>query len=855
MVRQWQIILCTLLAWGPVFSQSDNIISGKLIDSFENQAKNSRPLLIYLQTSKSIYETGEDLWFKAYVLDAQYLIPSDTDHTLYVQLIREENNKAVWEERYRINQGFANGQVYLPESLEEGDYLLAAYSSHSFYNRPEKFFAFRKIRIKEHIVPQLLIDHEFSKRAYSNHDAITLDLTIQTKQRDTASYADIDAQLWQGDRILRSLHTKTNKYGKTRLAFSRRDTIKGLRVKLKARYEGKEQSLILKVPAVRGKIIRFSMFPEGGNIVSGVESKIAFKTVNDAGEPVHVKGILYSNGDSLLSFESLHAGMGSFCFIPDSNKNYSIKLFEPSIDSVFLLPEIKKGGLSMELTDRNKDVLIFKIAQDSSSIKQRIYLRLQMRGLVYSAGTGIVKNKLLIKIPLDAIPQGIAEVTLFNKDLYPVAERLVYVNMDKKLYVDAKLSEKTYNTRDQATLRIKVTDSEGNPVSAHLGVSVFDRLYNIPNDPETIITHTYLSGQIKGKIYDPGYYFDMKNTDREEALDLLLLTQGWRRYVWNEENLVDIKGKEIIFDGTKGLVINDKKRKKNHSPSTYAMIFTPDTEGESILLKPDLSGAFTVTVEDLEMSRGQYLYIKPVGPSKEKLHIDMDHPWSTINNIRVKKSFCYPIPGKEKSGMKNQGSFSIGPNTILLEEVKVKGKKTTTIRDKYMGKLDSLAKVNTPTNDYVCPYGGLNCPMHANNKDNTKPVEGGRYHIIFGAKLRDDGNWTYQSESTIIYHYPQLTDEEILKLNNLSRIKGYYGHKEFYQPDYNKDTVRDPLPDFRNTLLWNPSVITDKNGEATVRFFCSDLNTEFAGVIEGVGGTGLLGRKSFEFYVRKREKE
>ena len=76
-----------------------------------------------------------------------------------------------------------------------------------------------------------------------------------------------------------------------------------------------------------------------------------------------------------------------------------------------------------------------------------------------------------------------------------------------------------------------MTDGNGVPVKTNLGLSVFDKAYINPADPVNILTHCYLSSQIRGKIYNPLYYFDEKNKDRMQAMDLLLLTQGWRRYV------------------------------------------------------------------------------------------------------------------------------------------------------------------------------------------------------------------------------------------------------------------------------------------------------------------------------------
>ena len=100
-----------------------------------------------LQTSKGIYETEEDLWFKAYVLDSRNLQPSYLSKILFLQLIHEESNETVWQEKYEIVSGFVDGHLYLPDSLKAGPYNLVAYSAHSFYNTAQEHHAIRRLKI------------------------------------------------------------------------------------------------------------------------------------------------------------------------------------------------------------------------------------------------------------------------------------------------------------------------------------------------------------------------------------------------------------------------------------------------------------------------------------------------------------------------------------------------------------------------------------------------------------------------------------------------------------------------------------------------------------------------------------
>jgi len=168
-----------------------------------------------------------------------------------------------------------------------------------------------------------------------------------------------------------------------------------------------------------------------------------------------------------------------------------------------------------------------------------------------------------------------------------------------------------------------------------------------------------------------------------------------------------------------------------------------------------------------------------------------------------------------------------------------------------MGTLDSLAShglgalTGTAPGDYVCMNGIWNCKNHTRfDSGSTDPIPGKRYYDSNG--LPHVARYLHPDQG--------LTEEELLKKFNLSRVKAYYSTREFYKPNYDQKTEEVFIPDFRNTLLWEPSVITNEKGEATLSFYCSDINTDFVGRIEGVGGDGLLGTGYFNFKVRKLNK-
>lgn len=729
--------------------------------------------LIYLQTSKGIYETGEDLWFKAYQLNSQSFAFSNQSQTLYLQMINNKDS-IVWQEKYPVENGMVFGHVYVGEKLADGDYFLEAYTRHSFYNDTTGILSSRKVRIVKNIA------------------------------HDNQQSEDV----------------------------------------------GKDS-------------LRFDVFPEGGNLISGLPSRVAFKATNGKGFPVEVKGALYQDDAPVTLLESSHDGMGVFFFTPDTEKKYRIELED---GACYSLPEIYPQGMTLSLSKQDKKNLEFFISQTEGSPAQEVSLVGQVRGMICCVAKGVLKDRLKIKMPLsEFFYQGIAEFTLFNGDMQPVAERLVYVHPEKKLQINIEPDKKTYALREKATLKIKVTDGNGVPVKTNLGLSVFDKAYINPADPGNILTHCYLSSQIRGKIHNPFYYFDEKNSDRKEALDLLLLTQGWRRYVWNVVE-PDYQGEPFLTDEINGIQTLQSKKKDKQNEGAEQLIQIFGAEGNSQFIWTDSTGHFMIDPDKMKALQGGYVYLKPMLSKEFKPTLELVDYFPLIDSIKKNRHHHYPIA--ELSYHKKEQILDLpvisSDSTILLNEVTITAKGHKPFRDKMMGRLDSLAQVNL--GPWVCKHGWLEnykegythhydpryCPCVVDDGEpRTAPVIGKQYTIMkaeyytCGAK----GGWCFKplDRQTITYQGVLYTEEELLRMNNLWRTKGYYRKREFYQPD--EVDIHLSTPDARNTLLWQPSILTNEKGEAEVSFYCSDINTGFTGVVEGIDGVGLLGSGTCEFRV------
>lgn len=446
--------------------------------------------------------------------------------------------------------------------------------------------------------------------------------------------------------------------------------------------------------------------------------------------------------------------------------------------------------------------------------------------------------------------------------MQPVAERLVYVHPQKRLYITAEPAKTSFAIREKASIKIKATDEEGKPVRANLGISVYDQAYNNPADPVNILAYCYLSSQIRGRICNPTYYFDEKNSDRKEALDLLLLTQGWRRYVWNAVE-PDYQGQPFLTDEINGIqtLKSKKKAKQNEGAEQLIQIF--GAKGNSQFIWTDSTGHFMVDPDKMKALQGGYVYLKPMLSKEFKPTLELVDYFPLIDSIKKKRPYYYPIA--ELSHHKREQLLDLpvigSDSTILLSEVTITAKGHKPFRDKMMGRLDSVAQMDLATgwvcecqknipflNDYLPGY--THHIYHtASYKGKKFPPVNGKTYLLIKYVAQASGVYV-EDQKQIVYRGPIYSDEELLKMNNLWRTKGYYGKREFYQPD--EIDMQLSTPDARNTLLWAPSVITDEKGEAEVHFYCSDINTGFIGVVEGVDGDRLVGTTKCEFRVLRK---
>lgn len=358
----------------------------------------------------------------------------------------------------------------------------------------------------------------------------------------------------------------------------------------------------------------------------------------------------------------------------------------------------------------------------------------------------------------------------------------------KRLRVNISGIKPAYASKELVTLTIRTTDETGKPMPAVISMSVYDRLFNNPAIDHDIARYCY----------------DHKEQSKDK--------------------------KVLLPDSISGQIIAKKMSKQSLMLFNYNKSITH-------FLSTDNNGQFYLDAENLSI--GQRFFIKYF--SEKEMTFRIADPFDSILAQRITDKY------NQKAIVKEDVSTNRLQYNNLLKEIEVKSKGRT-FADPYLGFLDSIAKFEG-NSDFVGQCGWLNCPACGSG---TKPIEGVSYSELKPNKKLSVSShpFSFTGDDFIkqAYHYPKYTEEELLKKFKMAVAKGFYQHAPFYSPDYEKEDTQ--LSDTRNVLYWNPLIITDQNGEATIQFYTSDIKAAFIGRLAAVSNDGYVGAANFSFPVR-----
>jgi hypothetical protein len=879
---------------------------------------------LYLQTDKPYYTVGDTIWFKAYLLEAGSLLASAKSGIMYAELVNT-SNQVVTAIKIPI-AGIGWGNIPLNANyIDAGNYTLRAYTRWMQNNVHHSFFS-KVISVSNSNPKSWLINYNPALSVQANNTQLALNMQIVQADKIPVSLENVQLSIKQGNKTISRTKLKTLIDGSLKANFNipAKANLKGLAVELAG---GTEQKLVFPVGITQPQAIDLQFMPEGGYMVAGLLAHVGFKAINQQGKGVDVEGFVYdSNKQQVATIKSLYKGMGAFDFTPVAGQEYTAVL-NTAAGQQFKLPAVKPSGIAMHIVTRhlstgNYTAVGIEASADVMATQQTYYLLGQSRGKVcYAAALSFKNGAVQGRLPMDNYTTGAAIITLFNSQMQPLIERAFYVDKRDQLNVSVSSSKAFYGKRDSVLLDIIVTDVNNQPVQGSFSLSVTDdaQISSAFALSNSIKAQTLLQNNVKGDVETPGYYFENASATSMQALDNLLLTQGWTGYNWED---VFKPGTPLLYTAEQSQAITGKVTNMFNKPLVNSKLLlmstkpfiTMDTvtnkQGRFSFASLPVIDTATTFIIQARNARGKSfnvgIEVDDVKPAVFPSVFNHVMPWfintDTIMLHNAKSSIVQQnsvqgvVAGtllkavtvnakkvvKQSSNLNGAGNadlifdekdmFEANQMTLLgVLEKQVKGfrdgpiPKVQQTREYWVGfnrvKLIidgvDIDRFFEPSSMAYAHYYYVKAFLDYYSATDIKGIE-----IMNSSKYSNSYNFRFLTPEELMamgvdqYAYIEVTtwskSGPFMKATPgiyTYRYKPFSLPKQFYRPRYTT-TAPTQLPDLRSTIHWEPNLVTDGNGRATVSFYSADNAGKYTYTLEGADLNGHVGSQSGKIVVR-----
>lgn len=366
--------------------------------------------------------------------------------------------------------------------------------------------------------------------------------------------------------------------------------------------------------------VRF--FPEGGQLVEGVTSQVAFKAESKNEGNIELSGTIYTKGGTAItSFETLHDGMGCFEYTPSAQPavakvDFQGKKYE------FTLPQALPNGYVLS-TVNNAGALLVKVSCNTATPQDTlaVFISHQGRPYVHQLISCRADAPQEFILPTRKLPAGVLQVSLINRAGNTLCERFVFANPRAPLQLSAEGLKEVYAPYAPIRCELQVRNAKGEPISGDVSVSIRDGIRSDYLEYDNnIFTDLLLTSDLKGYIHQPGYYFASPSPQKQMELDILLMVHGWRKYDISQAIStapfipLQLPEAQLVLNGqVKSTILKNKLK-----DIALSVIVKKDDQFITGGTVTDENGRFTIPVEDFEGTTEAVIQTRKVGKERNK---------------------------------------------------------------------------------------------------------------------------------------------------------------------------------------------------------------------------------------------
>lgn len=631
------------------------------------------------------------------------------------------------------------------------------------------------------------------------------------------------------------------------------------------------------------------LLPEGGNLLLGLPSRIAYKAISNSGRGINISGkVVNSKGTEMCLIEGSYLGMGSFFLTPEAGITYKAIITVNGAEREIELPVAQSSGYSLSVSQRDTSELVVKPMCTSDLVgKGELKLSVHKNGVEFLRIPFVMDSQMArMTIETAKLPQGIVQISLLaaNGDL--LCERLAFIGQGRNNDVIKQgglIAQ--YPKRSETKIELQTLMDGKQVTDGSFSVAVTNSDVSIPdlNNESHILTDLLLSSDLKGHIESPNRYFMDGSDSTRMHLDNLMLTQGWRKISWQKkyspEKTIRVSGK-----------VTDKKG------AVAAAKVTLMRTGKEMGIEQtvtDSEGRFSF---DLEYAGPGNFIVQAKSDQSKWLTAKLDSmpAMPILPNSFVKNYLSDTLSFSSKEVMQKNAQKYLKQEGIKLKEVEIKGRKKLDYNDSG-APLNSghVFQVILPKDlvhvedimDYLSRHLGGGGVIATNDQGVMKPmyslyIKGANVikMMPIGVSINGFPVDEYfdlsvlpvkEIEKIQVYMsgFPphptfmtiSMMDKNILYQNFRKEIppgtaylkqEGYTISKAFYEVKYPLKKQSNEQ-DLRTTLYWTPNLIPDKNGKMSFSYFNGDLTGKHRIVVEGFDGQGNLFRKEWNYKVEE----
>jgi len=655
--------------------------------------------------------------------------------------------------------------------------------------------------------------------------------------------------------------------------------------------------------------------PEGGGLVDGVRSRVAVKSVGTNGLGENVKGTIEDDaGNVVADFATQHLGMRVFAFTPQSGKTYKAKISTAGEAGFTVdLPKASQEGYTLALNNEQADSIFIKVAVNEKTLNTQksslFYIIAQNGGKIYYTTQGKLEGLVYTAAAKKSrFPTGVTQFTLFGQNGEPLAERIAFIWGNDTLKLSLAPLTSIIATRQPVRIALSATDHDNKPVTGSFSVSVTNEtlMQTDENAESTILNNLLLTSDLKGTIEKPNYYFTNTNEQTKYDLDVLMLTQGYRRFEWKEPLNSDNKP-TIVYPPESGMAISGTLKTPSGKPVANGKITllatkenllrdtTTDTNGNFKFTNVNLADTVSIVLKARKANKNDNVIITLNPESYPKIVTAINNGETTMpakaaetlqrkyhdyeqeqkqdylkTGIRLKQVNIHASKPEKKPELTFSSNLN-GPGhadqVIMGKDVEgcvtlsdcLQGRVTGVVfthpnawgeRKAYlmraMGRLSGI-----PPPMVVIIDGMIMDAVHLdeiNTKDiaSIEVLRSGNYLALYGTNA--PGGAFVITTKRGGEDSRAATPRSSLGLLAW-RFPGYAIAHTFYTPKYSaaKRTVQ--VPDIRSAIYWKPNLLTDEKGKTSFSYFNNDTKGTYRVVVEGIDDEGNLGRAVFRYKV------